>query len=93
MWLVSLALLGAWCYWDVGTCCSPVLGVALVAQCGPRGTSGAFSLCQDLHSDEGMPATLLCKGHGLDPQIPIPFPLHKGWGVMAGTWRTLWDME
>lgn len=47
----------------------------------------------DLHSDEGMPATLLCKGHGLDPQIPIPFPLHKGWGVMAGTWRTLWDME
>lgn len=36
------------------------------------------SMCYDLHSGEGMPTTLLCKGRGLHPQIPTPFPLSKG---------------
>lgn len=68
----SVVLLGCW------HLLFPGVASGLVAQSGPPGTSGAFSLCQDLHSEEGMPATLLCKGHGLDPQIPIPFPLYKG---------------
>lgn len=68
----SMVLLGCW------HLLLPSVGGGLVAQCGLLGISEAVSLCQDLHSDEGMPVTLLCKGHGLDPQIPIPFLLYKG---------------
>lgn len=60
----------------------PSVGSGLVAQCDPLGTSGAFSLCQDLQSDEVVACLPPSSARDMAwiPKCPSRSPCIKGRG-------------